>query len=94
MIGPPGWVDTDRATERGLTPNHVQVLTGVARGFTYRQIAGQLRVSSHTVHTRVGALLRVMGARSQAEAVALCYDAGILRTAVEREWRARMGLAA
>lgn len=66
----------------------------MARGFTYHQIAGLLGMTPNGVHTRVGSLLRVLGARSQAEAVALAYDSGVLRTAVEREWRARMGLAA
>ena len=41
-----------------LTPREVEVLTLIARGYTYREAAGELFVSVRTVETHVSAVLR------------------------------------
>lgn len=94
MIAFEDWVDHERAGQFGLHGRRLDVLALVARGFTYAQVAVELRLSSDTVKRHVGSLLREMSARSQAEAVALAYDHGVLRTAAVRaeiaQWRQRL----
>ena len=41
-----------------LTPREVEVLTLIARGYTYREAAGELFVSVRTIETHVSAVLR------------------------------------
>ncbi|MFH9072713.1 LuxR C-terminal-related transcriptional regulator [Streptomyces alboflavus] len=56
----------------------VQVLDGVRRGLPDCQIAAELGVSVPTVRTHVRRLLRALGARTRAHAVALGWQAGLL----------------
>lgn len=52
---PVAQIDDDLAA---LTPREREVLQHVARGYTYREIAGQLYISVKTVETHVSAVLR------------------------------------
>jgi DNA-binding NarL/FixJ family response regulator len=52
-----------------LTEREYEVLTGIARGLTNREIAGALWLSAHTVKFHTSRLYRKVGVRSRAEAV-------------------------
>ena len=41
-----------------LTPREREVLRYIARGYTYREVAGELHLSVKTVETHVSAVLR------------------------------------
>ena len=53
-----------------LTPRENEVLTAIAAGLSNKAIARHLEISLHTVKFHVESLLRKLGARSRAEAVA------------------------
>jgi DNA-binding NarL/FixJ family response regulator len=53
-----------------LTPRETEVLALVADGLSNKEIARRLEISLHTVKFHVESLLRKLGARSRAEAVA------------------------
>jgi DNA-binding CsgD family transcriptional regulator len=67
---PPAPAGLERlATE--LTPRLRDVLRQLARGLSEKQIAGELRISPHTVHDHVKALHRRLGVSSRGELLAL-----------------------
>ena len=70
------------------------ILVHLASGMTYAQTGRSLGLAEETIRKHVKRMLVLVKARNSTEVVALAYDCGVLRTAVEREWRARMGLAA
>jgi DNA-binding NarL/FixJ family response regulator len=94
VIGPTGWVDVDKARQYGLTDRMQDILVHLASGMTYAQTGRSLNLAEDTIRKHVKKMLRLVNARNSLEVIALSYDAGVLRTAVEREWRAKMGLAA
>ncbi len=53
-----------------LTPRETQVLSAIADGLGNKEIARRLEISPHTVKFHIESLLRKLGARSRAEAVA------------------------
>jgi DNA-binding NarL/FixJ family response regulator len=65
-------VDTLSARER-------EILVGLARGRTNRELAEELIVSEATVKTHVSNLLTKLGVRSRVQAVVLAYEAGVVR---------------
>lgn len=73
---------TDRpvpATVGTLSPREREILVGLARGRTNRELAGDLIVSEATVKTHVSNLLTKLGVRSRVQAVVLAYEAGVVR---------------
>lgn len=62
----------------GLSYRQLQILAGLARGQSNDEIARSLWVSEHTVKTHVAGVLRKLGARSRAHAVALAYQRRML----------------
>jgi DNA-binding NarL/FixJ family response regulator len=56
--------------QESLTPRELEVLQGMARGLTNRQMALRLKISEHTVKFHAAAVLGKLAARSRAEAVA------------------------
>jgi DNA-binding CsgD family transcriptional regulator len=61
-----------------LTDRQIQVLLAVTTGMTNVQAARALRISEHTVHRHVTALLRMFGAMRRAGLLPLACRAGIL----------------
>ena len=53
-----------------LTPRETEVLSAIADGLGNKEIARRLEISPHTVKFHIESLLRKLGARSRAEAVA------------------------
>ena len=62
-----------------LSAREREILTGLARGRTNRELAVDLIVSEATVKTHVSNLLTKLGVRSRVQAVVLAYEAGVVR---------------
>ena len=61
---------SEHVPEALLTPRETEVLSLVADGLSNKEIARRLGISLHTVKFHIESLLRKLGARSRAEAVA------------------------
>jgi DNA-binding NarL/FixJ family response regulator len=68
----PAAVETLSARER-------EILVGLARGRTNRELAAELIVSEATVKTHVSNLLTKLGVRSRVQAVVIAYECGVVR---------------
>lgn len=64
---------------RRLTPREHEVLGLMAEGLQHQEIARRLVISPKTVGTHVEHILRKLGARSRAQAIAIAYHHQILR---------------
>ncbi len=83
------WValDASNAPTSGAVPAAVgtlsarerEILVGLARGRTNRELADDLIVSEATVKTHVSNLLTKLGVRSRVQAVVIAYEAGVVR---------------
>jgi DNA-binding NarL/FixJ family response regulator len=62
-----------------LSAREREILAGLARGRTNRELADDLIVSEATVKTHVSNLLTKLGVRSRVQAVVLAYEAGVVR---------------
>jgi len=62
-----------------LSAREQEILVGLARGRTNRELADELIVSEATVKTHVSNLLTKLGVRSRVQAVVLAYEAGVVR---------------
>ena len=62
-----------------LTDRELAVLSGLARGYTYGEIATQLGLSAHTVGTHIKNIYRKLEVSSRAEAVFEACQLGIIR---------------
>ncbi|HYM50392.1 MAG TPA: response regulator transcription factor [Candidatus Limnocylindrales bacterium] len=71
-------VDDAAAVKETLTPRELEVLQGMARGLTNRQIAVRLKISEHTVKFHAASVLGKLDARSRTEAVTRGIRAGVI----------------
>jgi DNA-binding NarL/FixJ family response regulator len=62
-----------------LSAREREILVGLARGRTNRELAAELIVSEATVKTHVSNLLTKLGVRSRVQAVVIAYEAGVVR---------------
>jgi DNA-binding NarL/FixJ family response regulator len=62
-----------------LSTREREILVGLARGRTNRELADELIVSEATVKTHVSNLLTKLGVRSRVQAVVLAYETGVVR---------------
>jgi DNA-binding NarL/FixJ family response regulator len=62
-----------------LSAREREILVGLARGRTNRELADDLIVSEATVKTHVSNLLTKLGVRSRVQAVVLAYETGVVR---------------
>jgi DNA-binding NarL/FixJ family response regulator len=67
------------AAVASLSSREQEILVGLARGRTNRELADDLIVSEATVKTHVSNLLTKLGVRSRVQAVVLAYETGIVR---------------
>jgi DNA-binding NarL/FixJ family response regulator len=61
-----------------LTPRERQVLIGVAKGHTNREIALQLGIGHRTVETHRESLMRKLGVRTVAGLTRLALEVGLV----------------
>jgi len=57
------------ALEQALTPRETEILQGIAKGFTYAELAEQLGISRQTVPVHVKNIYRKLEAHNRSEAV-------------------------
>jgi len=62
-----------------LSAREREILVGLSRGGTNRELADELIVSEATVKTHVSNLLTKLGVRSRVQAVVIAYEAGVVR---------------
>ena len=62
-----------------LSDREQQILIGMARGGSNRDLASELVVSETTVKSHVSAVLAKLGLRSRVQAVVLAYEAGVIK---------------
>ncbi len=62
-----------------LSPREQQILDLVARGFTYPEVAEQVRVSLNTIHTHIRNIYGKLGVHNKTEAVFEARQIGLLR---------------
>ncbi len=67
------------AKRRHLSNREIEVLDGMRRGLSNRDIAGALSISEHTVKAHVKAILQKLESADRAEAVARGFEHGLLR---------------
>jgi PAS domain S-box-containing protein len=66
------------AEKYGLAPLDLKVIGLIARGLSNREIATQVHLSPNTVKDRVSKVMRALGVRSRAEAVAHAASHGLI----------------
>jgi DNA-binding CsgD family transcriptional regulator len=77
---PRGPNEATRTNPSGLTAKELEVLQLLAQGCTSAQLARRLHRSPRTVDHHVCSLLEKLGVHSRAEAVAMAFARGIVRT--------------
>jgi DNA-binding CsgD family transcriptional regulator len=68
----------DRTSDKPLTPRELEVVGEIAMGRRWHQIAADLFISQSTVKTHVRNAMHKLGARSQAQLVAIALVNGML----------------
>jgi PAS domain S-box-containing protein len=68
----------ERTSDKPLTPRELQVVGEIAMGRRWHQIAADLFISQSTVKTHVRNAMHKLGARSQAQLVAIALVNGML----------------
>lgn len=63
----------------GLTERELEVLDGVGRGLSNREIAARTHLSEATVKTYLGRVLTKTARRDRAQLVVLAYETGLIR---------------
>ncbi len=65
--------------ECGLTARQMQILTLVAQGQTYREVAGTLNISERTVKYHMGEILYCLHLQNRAQVIAFAARSGLIR---------------
>jgi len=72
--------DRSAVAEWALTDREAEVLVHVARGFSNKEIADHLHLSTETVRTHVKRMYVKMGVHDRAQAVIAAYENGVVST--------------
>ena len=62
-----------------ITPREREILVGLAKGWSNRELADNFFLSEGTIKTHVSSLLSKLGLRSRVQAVIYAYEAGVVR---------------
>jgi DNA-binding NarL/FixJ family response regulator len=62
----------------GLTDRELQVLTLLARGWSNKEVADRLYITSATTKSHVSRLLMKLGARDRAQLIVVAYEVGLV----------------
>jgi DNA-binding NarL/FixJ family response regulator len=76
VSGPAGVADHARLNE--LTEREREVLAGVGRGLSNKEISAQIHISPATARTYVSRMLTKLGARDRAQLVVIAYETGLV----------------
>jgi DNA-binding NarL/FixJ family response regulator len=71
-------VPTNPQAINSLTTREREVLIGIGRGLSNRDLAEELFISDNTVKTHVKRIFLKIGARDRAQAVVIAYESGLL----------------
>lgn len=77
----------DAPAVEALSEREREVLLGLARGLTNRELAAELYLSEATVKSHVSSLLTKLGLRSRVQAVIAAYEGGLVRAGEGRDIR-------
>ena len=66
------------AAEHTLSERELQVLTGIARGQTYKEIGATMNRSSHTVHVYIKSAYEKLQACNRADAIQKARGLGVI----------------
>lgn len=79
-VTPPRVVDADDldGTSRPLSPRELEVISEVAMGLRAHEIADELGIAPSTVRTHLRNAMKAVGARSQAQLVAIAFERGLI----------------
>jgi DNA-binding NarL/FixJ family response regulator len=73
-FGPAEFEELPESAAELLTPRELEVLLAISDGHSNKAVAQKLGISLHTVKFHVESLLRKLGARTRAEAVARGFE--------------------
>jgi DNA-binding NarL/FixJ family response regulator len=62
-----------------LTPREMEILWGIAKGFTYAELAERLKISRHTVPAHIKNIYRKLAANNRSEAVFEATRRGLMQ---------------
>lgn len=74
-----GDASPDSATAKSLTPREMDILWGIAKGFTYGELAERLKISKQTVPVHIKNIYRKLQANNRSEAVYEASRRGLIR---------------
>ncbi len=57
-----------------ITPKKHKVLTLIARGYTDKEIAHAMQISTRTIHTHISSIISILNAKNRVNAVYLYKD--------------------
>lgn len=66
-------------SDASLTPRETEILWGIAKGFTYAELAERLGISRHTVPVHIKNIYRKLAANNRSEAVFEASRRGLIR---------------
>lgn len=78
-MGEEGGVYTIRGIRVRLLPEQVQVMSLMARGWSYREIGASLGFSRRSVRRRVLSACEAIGAENRMEALSLLLQEGVVK---------------
>ena len=73
LVGPPPPAASDPAARLGLTAREAEVLRLLTRGYTNREIAGELGISPKTASVHVSHIMRKLGVTRRVDAAAVAH---------------------
>lgn len=57
-----------------ITPKKLKVLTLIARGYTDKEIAHSMQISTRTIHTHISSIISILNAKNRVNAVYIYKD--------------------
>jgi DNA-binding NarL/FixJ family response regulator len=75
----PIWQPVEGSVEPGLTPRQVQILTLVAQGLTYRQVADTIGLAERTIKYHMAEILERLHLENRAQVIAYAERHGLTR---------------